>query len=96
MNEHNQELWQQINATDRANQQKLASTGWWHSIELGDGIVTTGVHTLEELKGNYARFLLPEDLTGKRVLDIGCWDGFYSFEAEAHGADVLAVLGSGG
>jgi tRNA (mo5U34)-methyltransferase len=42
------------------------------------------------LKGNYARFNLPADLTGKRVLDIGCWDGFYSFEAEAHGAEVLA------
>jgi hypothetical protein len=24
-------------------------------------------------------------------LDIGCWDGFYSFEAEKHGADVVAV-----
>ena len=25
---------------------------------------------------------LPEDLSGKTVLDIGAWDGFFSFEAE--------------
>jgi tRNA (mo5U34)-methyltransferase len=43
------------------------------------------------LRDNYARFQLPEDLSGKRVLDIGCWDGFYSFESERRGADVVAV-----
>ena len=69
----------------------MAAGKWWHSIDLGDGIVTPGVHTAEELDGNYARFMLPTDLTGKRVLDIGCWDGFYSFEAEKHGAKVMAV-----
>ncbi|MDX2030131.1 MAG: DUF1698 domain-containing protein, partial [Blastocatellia bacterium] len=36
-------------------------------------------------------FGLPEDLRGKRVLDIGAWDGFYTFEAERHGAEVVAV-----
>ena len=35
----------------------------------------------------YARFPFPTDLTGKRVLDIGAWDGWFSFEAERHGAD---------
>jgi tRNA (mo5U34)-methyltransferase len=67
------------------------SSGWWHSIDLGDGQITPGVHKIEELRDNYARFGLPPDLTGKRVLDIGCWDGFYSFEAERHGAEVVAV-----
>src|SRR5205085_3266049 len=37
------------------------------------------------------RFNLPEDLSGARVLDIGCWDGFYSFEAERRGARVTSV-----
>jgi tRNA (mo5U34)-methyltransferase len=69
----------------------LESFGWWHSIDLGDGRVTPGAHTHAELQDNYLRFGLPEDLTGKSVLDIGCWDGFYSFEAERHGADVVAV-----
>ncbi len=69
----------------------LHSSGWWHSIDLGNGQITPGVHKIEELRDNYTRFGLPENLKGKRVLDIGCWDGFYSFEAERHGAEVVAV-----
>ena len=34
---------------------------------------------------------LPEDLTGKTVLDIGAWDGYYSFECEKRGATVTAL-----
>ena len=37
------------------------------------------------------QFHIPEDLTGKRVLDIGAWDGWFSFEMERRGASVLAV-----
>ena len=29
---------------------------------------------------------LPDDLTGRTVLDVGAWDGFFSFEAERRGA----------
>lgn len=36
-------------------------------------------------------FGLPDDLSGKRVLDIGPWDGFYSFEMERRGAEVVAI-----
>lgn len=69
----------------------MLAGSWWHSIDLGDGYVTRGVHTAEELQENFRRFNLPEDLSGKRVLDIGCWDGFYSFEAERRGAEVYAI-----
>jgi len=67
------------------------SGDWWHTIRLDTGELTPGVHSLEELEDNYGSFALADDLTGKRVLDIGCWDGFYSFEAERHGAQVVAV-----
>ena len=70
---------------------EMAAGSWWHSIELGNGVITSGVHPLEELRGNYALFNLPDDLSGRSVLDIGCWDGFYSFEAERHGARVTSV-----
>ena len=33
----------------------------------------------------------PADLRGKRVLDIGAWDGFYTFEMERRGAHVVAL-----
>ena len=55
---------------------------WWHSIDLGE-MVTSGVT---------GRWPLTErafdgiDFSGKKVLDIGCWDGIWSFEAEKRGA----------
>jgi tRNA (mo5U34)-methyltransferase len=73
------------------NTEELAKTGWWHSIDLGGGRITPGARKLDELQSHYDNFRLPDDLTGKRVLDIGCWDGFYSFAAERHGAEVVAV-----
>ncbi len=85
------ELRQILDDTAAAQRDALNMTGWWHSIDLGGGHVTPGAHQIEELRDNYARFMLPDDLTGKTVLDIGCWDGFYTFEAERHGARVTAV-----
>src|SRR5215218_9171267 len=86
-----QTIRQAINQTADRQREALQASGWWHSIDLGDGQVTPGAHELSELKENYERFGLPDDLTGKRVFDIGCWDGFYSFEAERHGAEVVAM-----
>ena len=70
---------------------ELAAKGWYHSIELPDGSVTDGLITLDRLKTRVAQMPIPEDLHGKRVLDIGAWDGWFSFEMERRGADVVAV-----
>jgi tRNA (mo5U34)-methyltransferase len=64
---------------------------WWHSIELSDGIVTPGYKTPALLQNELASLRLP-DLTGKSVLDIGAWDGFYSFTAERRGAASVVAL----
>jgi hypothetical protein len=57
---------------------------WYHQIDLGSGIITPGTdNTLARL----AMIGLPEDLRGRTVLDIGAWDGAFSFEAERRGAD---------
>jgi tRNA (mo5U34)-methyltransferase len=58
---------------------------WWHSIDLGQGVVTKGCKTQETLQHELESLRLP-DLRGKTVLDIGAWDGFFSFEAEKRGA----------
>ena len=71
--------------------QELAESGWYHSFELPDGTRFEGHNTLEILNRRYARFPLPADLHGKRVLDVGAWDGWFSFEAERHGAEVTAI-----
>lgn len=65
--------------------------GWWHSFELPDGEQIIGVCGLESLRDRIGQFPIAQDLRGKRVLDIGAWDGWFSFEMERRGADVLAV-----
>ena len=65
--------------------------GWYHSIELPDGQVLQGLLSIEQQKRRLEYFPLPEDLSGKRVLDIGTWDGWYAFEMERRGAEVMAI-----
>ena len=66
---------------------------WFHNINLG-GIWTAPDHFLGDYPNvKFQRFAphLPEDLTGKSVLDIGCNAGFYSMEMKRRGAE--RVLG---
>jgi tRNA (mo5U34)-methyltransferase len=70
---------------------ELAEKGWYHSFELPDGTLIDGVNPLPRLRERFARFPIPGDLRGKRVLDIGAWDGWFSFEAERRGAEVTAI-----
>src|SRR3984885_9584806 len=71
--------------------QALDRLGWYHSMELPDGRVIAGFQSIERLRARIAQFPIPEDLRGARVLDIGAWDGWFSFEMERRGAEVLAV-----
>jgi tRNA (mo5U34)-methyltransferase len=52
-------------------------------MELPGGIVTPGV---SDAARGLRRLQLPDRLDGLSVLDIGAWDGFYSFEAKRRGA----------
>lgn len=71
--------------------EELRRLGWYHSIECADGTVIPGLQSIEHLKLRCAQFPIPQDLRGKRVLDIGAWDGWFSFEMERRGASVVAV-----
>jgi tRNA (mo5U34)-methyltransferase len=81
----------QVIAESRRVSERLARLGWYHSIELPDGSVIEGLQSVERLRRRIGQFPVPADLTGKRVLDIGAWDGWFSFEMEKRGAQVLAV-----
>jgi tRNA (mo5U34)-methyltransferase len=59
------------------------STRWYHTIDLGHGIVTKGV---DDTPARLETLALPPSFAGLSVLDIGAWDGFFSFEAERRGA----------
>jgi tRNA (mo5U34)-methyltransferase len=64
---------------------------WWHSIDLGQGVVTPGVKGAAAIERELRSLRLP-DLAGKTVLDIGAYDGYYSFAAERmKAARVLAL-----
>lgn len=80
--------------SDEQLRQKIERLGpWFHNLRLR-GIETAPEHFLgnyPEVKFESFRAALPEDLTGKSVLDIGCNAGFYSFEMKRRGA--ARVLG---
>jgi len=64
---------------------------WYHQIELAPGIVTPGGQNSRLVLDSLNALGLPFDCKGKRVLDLGARDGFFSFEMEKRGAEVLAV-----
>lgn len=60
---------------------------WYHKIALPHGVVTPGWAPIDA-----AAYRVPERLDGKRVLDVGAWDGYWSFEALKRGArEVVAI-----
>lgn len=61
---------------------------WFHNIEL-QGIQTAPAHFLGDyptVKWRSFAHAIPDDLTGRSVLDIGCNAGFYSMEMKRRGA----------
>ena len=78
---------------DRIRTQAQALGPWFHNIDL-NGVRTAPEHFLgdfPQVKWERFRHCLPEDLSGRTVLDIGCNAGFYSMEMKRRGAD--RVLG---
>lgn len=66
---------------------------WWHSIDMGDGVVSPGRRDLHGMRQKWDAMKLPDNaLQGKTVLDIGAWDGYFSFEAERQGASRVVAL----
>ncbi len=63
---------------------------WYHSIDLGDG-ATSGEKSAELLDQEWDELGVPP-LAGKTVLDIGAWDGYFSFRAEREGAARVVAL----
>jgi tRNA (mo5U34)-methyltransferase len=68
---------------------QVSEIGWYHTIDLGDGLVTPG---FVDNRPTVHLFGIPTDLSGKRCLDIGTYDGFWAFEMERRGAsEVIAI-----
>lgn len=73
-------------------QSRVAALNWHHSIDLGGGVVTSGNKSAALCNLEAALVFDRVDLSGRTVLDIGAWNGFFSFEAKRRGAShVLAT-----
>ncbi len=67
--------------------QEAQQIGWYHTLEL-PGLETKGIF---DLRPYVERYGLPEQMAGMRVLEVGTWDGFWAFEMERRGAEVVAL-----
>jgi tRNA (mo5U34)-methyltransferase len=69
---------------------------WFHNLHLGS-VETAPRHFLgdyPQVKFERFRHAIPEDLSGKSVLDIGCNAGFYSMEMKRRGATRVVGIDS--
>lgn len=64
---------------------RIAGVDWFHSFDFGEGLTATG-HKKQRGLEVEAASILPADIAGKTCIDIGAWDGFFSFQAEHRGA----------
>lgn len=72
---------------DDALRERVAAVKWHHAIDLGNGIVTPGRAGADTIPLD----TLPA-FEGRSVLDVGAWDGYYSFLAERSGASRVVAL----
>lgn len=73
---------------------------WWHQIDLGNGMQTRTISpenprmAMDYPAGlwGYVENSIPQDLTGMKVLDIGCADGFFSVQcAKRHAKKIVSI-----
>jgi tRNA (mo5U34)-methyltransferase len=63
--------------------------GWYHTIDLGNGLVTQGEHDHRRVVDRYG---LPARVDGLTALDVGTCDGFWAFELERRGAKRVVAI----
>lgn len=73
----------------RALQAEVNALSWYHTIDLGHGVVTPGIfNTLKYVD----RYSIPTSLAGRSVLDIGAYNGFFTIEAKRRGASRVVAM----
>jgi tRNA (mo5U34)-methyltransferase len=68
--------------------ERVRAQAWYHTLELPERLETDGWF---DLRPHVASYGLPERMDGMRALDVGTWDGFWAFEMERRGAQVVAI-----
>src|SRR5262245_48594334 len=70
---------------------KLAGRSCYHKYEVEAGLFTPGQFFEVDPKTWLDHVGVPQSLLGLRALDIGAWDGPFTFELERRGAQVTAL-----
>ena len=71
---------------------EMGTINWWHTIPVGWDENKNLIYTPGKTNHyNYRDFGIPDDLNGKKVLDIGAWDGFFTWACEKLGGDVTSI-----
>lgn len=68
---------------------KVRNHEWYHTLLVADGVLTPGLY---DHAPALRHFPIPEDLSGKRCLDVATFDGFWAFEMERRGAAEVVAL----
>ena len=74
---------------DAALRAEIERYPWYHTLELGDGLVTDAMFDHRPVLDRYP---VPADLSGLRCLDVGTMDGFWAFEMERRGAASVTAI----
>jgi tRNA (mo5U34)-methyltransferase len=73
-----------------AQQARIDAIRWYHEFDFPDGLRARSQTPEASTHRRLWRFIETQlaaiDFAGKTVLDVGCWDGYWSFYAERHGA----------
>jgi tRNA (mo5U34)-methyltransferase len=68
--------------------ERVREQSWYHAMDLGPNLTTEGWFDLRPYVPEYG---LPDRMDGMRALEVGTWDGFWAFEMERRGAQVVAL-----
>jgi tRNA (mo5U34)-methyltransferase len=77
-------------------QARIDAIKWYHDFDFGNGLKARSTARDSEVHRGIWMFIERNldsiDFGDKTVLDVGCWDGYWSFYAERRGAkEVLAI-----
>jgi tRNA (mo5U34)-methyltransferase len=73
---------------ERAVLERIAGIEWYHAIDLPHGVTTPG---FVDHRRQISLYGLPDDMRGMRALDVATYDGFWAFEMERRGAEVVGI-----
>lgn len=73
----------------RLNGTKLEDIDWYHTIDLGKGVVTPG---FVDHRDQVDLYRLPDSLEGRRCLDVATFDGFWAYQMEKRGASEVVGI----